>query len=206
MTYFVTGGTGFIGRHLIQCLLDNREGQIHVLVREGSTHRLERLIDRWGEADRIVPVEGDITHDRLGLSAEKVDELRGQVDHFFHLAAMYDMTADADTNLKLNVGGTRNAVELANAIEPGVFHHASSIAVAGMHKGLFREDMFDEGQKLDHPYHRTKFEAEKLVRTLVEGSWRVYRPSIVVGHSQTGEMDKIDGPYYFFKAIQRVRH
>ena len=35
--------------------------------------------------------------------------------------------------------------------------------------------------------------------------WRVYRPSIVVGHSMTGEIDKIDGPYYFFKAIQRAR-
>ena len=36
--------------------------------------------------------------------------------------------------------------------------------------------------------------------------WRVYRPAIVVGHSKTGEMDKIDGPYYFFKPIQKVRH
>ena len=36
--------------------------------------------------------------------------------------------------------------------------------------------------------------------------WRVYRPAIVIGHSQTGEMDKIDGPYYFFKAIQKLRH
>jgi NAD(P)-dependent dehydrogenase (short-subunit alcohol dehydrogenase family) len=206
MTYFVTGGTGFIGRNLIQRLLDNREGQVHVLVREGSTERLQSLIDHWGQPDRIVPVAGDLTQERLGLSDEKVDELRGNVDHFFHLAAMYDMTADADTNLKLNVGGTRNAIELANAIEAGVFHHTSSIAAAGMHKGLFREDMFDEGQKLDHPYHRTKFESEKLARTLVDGAWRVYRPAIVVGDSQTGEMDKIDGPYYFFKAIQRVRH
>src|SRR5205823_10466464 len=131
MTYFVTGGTGFIGRHLVQCLLESREGQIHMLVREGSTDRLERLIERWGQPDRIVPVEGDIIEERLGLSGEKIDELRGNVDHFFHLAAMYDMTAEADTNLKLNVGGTRNAVELANAIEAGIFHHASSIAVAG---------------------------------------------------------------------------
>jgi NAD(P)-dependent dehydrogenase (short-subunit alcohol dehydrogenase family) len=206
MTYFVTGGTGFIGRNLIQRLLENREGQIHVLVREGSTDRLQQLIEGWGQADRIVPVVGDITAERLGVSDEKAQELKGKVDHFFHLAAMYDMTADADTNLKLNVGGTRNAIEFANAIEAGTFHHTSSIAAAGMHKGLFREDMFDEGQKLEHPYHRTKFESEKLARTLVKGNWRVYRPSVVVGDSQTGEMDKIDGPYYFFKAIQKLRH
>ena len=82
----------------------------------------------------------------------------------------------------------------------------SSIAVAGVYKGHFTEDMFDEGQELTHPYHRTKFESEKLVRERVKGAWRVYRPSIVVGHSKTGEMDKIDGPYYFFKVIQKVRH
>jgi NAD(P)-dependent dehydrogenase (short-subunit alcohol dehydrogenase family) len=206
MTYLVTGGTGFIGRHLIERLLANREGQIHVLVREGSTERLQELIERWGQPDRIVPLVGDITEPKLGLSDEKVAELEGKVDHFFHLAAMYDMTADSDTNLKLNVGGTRNAIDLANAIQAGTFHHTSSIAAAGQHKGLFREDMFDEGQPLEHPYHRTKFESEKLARTLVEGNWRVYRPAIVVGHSETGEMDKIDGPYYFFKAIQKVRH
>src|SRR3954447_2130966 len=151
MTYFVTGGTGFIGRNLIQRLLDNREGQIHVLVREGSTDRLQELIESWGQGERIVPLVGDITEERLGVSDEKAQELKGKVDHFFHLAAMYDMTADSDTNLELNVGGTRNAIDFANAIEAGTSHPASSIGAAGMHKGLFREDMFDEGQKLEHP-------------------------------------------------------
>ena len=75
-----------------------------------------------------------------------------------------------------------------------------------MYKGLFREDMFDEGQKLDHPYHRTKFEAERIVRTQTAVPWRVYRPSIVVGDSKTGEMDKIDGPYYFFTLVKMARH
>ena len=74
-----------------------------------------------------------------------------------------------------------------------------------LYKGLFREDMFDEGQKLPTPYHRTKFESEKIAREESQVPWRVYRPAIVVGHSQTGEMDKIDGPYYFFKALQKIR-
>jgi NAD(P)-dependent dehydrogenase (short-subunit alcohol dehydrogenase family) len=208
MAYFVTGATGFIGRHLVERLLE-RDGDIHVLVRDESMERLKALIERWGPAaaERVHPAIGDISLPRLGLSEQVVGELDGgRVDHFFHLAAVYDMTADEERNRIANVEGTRHAVELANALGVGCFHHTSSIAAAGLHKGLFREDMFDEGQKLDHPYHRTKFESEKIARTQTRVPWRVYRPAIVVGNSQTGEMDKIDGPYYFFTAIKMARH
>ena len=117
------------------------------------------------------------------------------------------MGADETRNALLNVGGTQHAVDLANALDVGTFHHMSSIAVAGLYdEGTFNEDMFDEGQKLAHPYHRTKFESEKLVRERVKAPWRVYRPSLVIGDSRTGAMDKIDGPYYFFKLIQKLRH
>ncbi|HYM56624.1 MAG TPA: SDR family oxidoreductase, partial [Solirubrobacteraceae bacterium] len=203
MSYFVTGATGFIGRHLVERLLE-REGDIHVLVREGSTDKLEGIMRGWGSPDRINHLTGDLSEPMLGLSESDRERLK-RVDHFFHLAAIYDMTADEDRNAQLNVGGTQNAVDLANALEAGIFHHASSIAVAGVYEGHFTEDSFYEGQKLIHPYHRTKFEAEKLVRQQVKGAWRVYRPSIVVGNSKTGEMDKTDGPYYFFKAIQKAR-
>jgi NAD(P)-dependent dehydrogenase (short-subunit alcohol dehydrogenase family)/thioester reductase-like protein len=176
-------------------------------VRAGSRGRLEELRTSFGaDGARIVPVTGDLTQDGLGVSEEDLLAMRGNIDHFFHLAAVYDMTADADTNRVANVEGTRHAVELANALGAGCLHHVSSIAVAGLYEGLFREDMFDEDQKLDHPYHRTKFEAEKIARSQTRGPWRVYRPAIVVGNSSTGEMDKIDGPYYFFTAIKKARH
>ncbi len=147
MPYFVTGATGFIGRHLVECLLQ-RDGDIYVLVREGS---LEKLNDRWGDEPRIKPVIGDLAKPRLGVSDEDVEKLKGDVEHYFHLAAVYDMAAPEEANRVANVEGTRHAVELANAITAGTFHHTSSIAAAGLYKGLFREDMFDEGQKLDHP-------------------------------------------------------
>jgi NAD(P)-dependent dehydrogenase (short-subunit alcohol dehydrogenase family) len=203
-SYFVTGATGFIGRHLVERLLA-RDGDIHVLVREGSTDKLERLMDRWSRPERIKPVFGDLSQPRLGLDDAALERLQG-VDHFFHLAAVYDITADDATNALLNVGGTQNAVDLANALGAKRFHHMSSIAVAGNYDGWFTEDDFDEGQELPSPYHRTKFESEKLVRERLQVPWRTYRPSMVVGNSKTGEMDKIDGPYYFFKAIQTIRH
>jgi NAD(P)-dependent dehydrogenase (short-subunit alcohol dehydrogenase family) len=204
-TYLVTGATGFIGRHLVERLLA-REGEIHVLVREGSEEKLERIVYRLGGAGRVHAVPGDLAEPLLGVDSATRDRLRGTVDHFFHLAAIYDMTADEEQNALLNVEGTRHAVELANDLAAGVLHHASSIAVAGEYKGHFTEDMFDEGQKLPSPYHRTKFESERIVRRRAQGAWRVYRPAIVVGDSRTGEMDKIDGPYYFFKLLQKLRH
>ena len=199
MNYFVTGATGFIGRHLVEELL-KREGTIYVLVREGSRGRLDALVRRWGE-DRVVPVSGDLSKPALG-----VEGFGERIDHFFHLAAVYDMEADEESSRRANVEGTRNTIDFANSIDLGRFHHTSSIAVAGKFKGLFREDMFDEGQRLPHHYHATKFESEKLVREHVNAPLRIYRPGIVIGDSETGEMDKIDGPYYFFKLIQKLRH
>ncbi len=201
MNYFVTGATGFIGRHLLAELL-KRDGTIYVLVREGSRGKIDSLVQRLGaEEGRIEPVIGDLA--KPGLGVEGFDE---PIDHFFHLAAVYDMTADEESMEKANTEGTKHVIEFANSIKVGRFHHTSSIAVAGQYKGVFQEDMFDEGQSLPHAYHRTKYESERLVREGVEAKTLVFRPGIVVGHSETGEMDKIDGPYYYFKLLQRLRH
>lgn len=205
MSYFVTGATGFIGRHLVSNLL-KRKGTVHVLVRKSSQKKLDALVERMGwDKKRIVPVVGDLAKPRMGLSADKVAGLKGKIKHFFHLAAIYDLAADAASQVTANVEGTRNAVELADAINAGCFHYASSIAVAGLYPGTFREDMFDEAEDLIHPYFRTKHDAEKVVREECNRPYRIYRPGMVVGHSQTGEIDKIDGPYYFFSALKKLR-
>ena len=116
------------------------------------------------------------------------------------------MKADAESQRVANVEGTRHMVELAEAVDAGRVHMVSSIAAAGLYKGTWREDMFDEAQDVDnHPYFQTKHESERVVREECSRPWRVYRPGIVVGHSETGEMDKVDGPYYFFKLIRRIR-
>jgi NAD(P)-dependent dehydrogenase (short-subunit alcohol dehydrogenase family) len=200
VNYFVTGATGFVGRHLVGELL-KRDGTIFALVREGSRGRLDELIERWGAGDRVQPVLGDLSKPALGI-----DDFGEKVDHLFHLAAIYDMAADDDAMIRANVEGTRHVVEFSNTHDIGRFHHTSSIAVAGEWRGPWLETMFDEGQDMPHAYHSSKYQSEKLVREQVTAPLRVYRPGIVVGNSQNGEMDKIDGPYYFFKLIQKLRY
>lgn len=202
MRYLVTGGTGFLGRAVLTRLLARDDcDAVYALVREGSRDRLlRRLADVEGH-EKVVPVVGDLTRPRLGLHDAEVDGLAGRVDHVLHLGAIYDITADDDTNRAANVDGTRGVVELASRLGASCLHHVSSVAVAGEYEGTFTEDDLDVGQEFGNPYHETKFRAERIVREESTVPWRVYRPAVVVGDSQTGEMDKIDGPYYLLTAI-----
>jgi len=208
MNYFVTGATGFIGKFLLEKLLAREDAKVHVLVRKSSAEKFELLRERYGEAGkRLVAIWGDITTPGL-VSPSDFKKLQGKVDHVFHLAAVYDMTmSDAQAD-QINNEGTRHVVAFANELgAPAVLHHVSSVAVAGSdYVGIFRENMFDEGQSVDHPYYRSKFQSEAIVRNETKVPFRIYRPGVVVGHSETGEMDKIDGPYYFAKAIQKISH
>ncbi|MEQ3723169.1 SDR family oxidoreductase [Alcanivorax sp.] len=206
MNYFVTGATGFIGRFLVGRLLKRDDARVFALVRCGSEYKLDALRSRLGvDADRLVAIHGDINEKLLGVSKRDQDDLNGQIDHFFHLAAIYDLTADENTQRYTNIEGTRQTLKLAEKIQAARFHHVSSIAAAGLYDGTFTEDMFEEATGLDDAYLLTKHESEALVRQESKIPWRIYRPAMVVGHSETGAMDKVDGPYYLFKFIQKLK-
>lgn len=206
MHYFVTGATGFIGRRLVKALLARKGAVVHFLIRAESADRAQEMLDYWGvDKSRAIAVPGDLTQPGLGIAKSQQQRLRGRIKHFFHLAAVYDLKAAPEAQERVNVEGTRNTVAFANEIGAECFHQVSSIAAAGLYEGIFREDMFEEADELDHPYFKTKHDSERIVRTECAVPWRIYRPGIVVGDSRTGEMDKIDGPYYFFKLIQRMR-
>jgi NAD(P)-dependent dehydrogenase (short-subunit alcohol dehydrogenase family) len=196
--YLVTGATGLIGKELVLRLLER--GEVHVLVRPGSLDRHAAVIERWKDQGHLSVVEGDVTAPDLGIAGATPD-----YDHVFHLAARYDLLAEPAELEAANVSGTKHLLAwLKGRGFDGVLHHVSSIAVAGDHEGTFREDQLEEGQSFPHAYHRTKWESERLVR---RGGLRhrIYRPSAVVGHSITGAMDRIDGPYYLFGPIKKLR-
>ncbi|GGF32024.1 SDR family oxidoreductase [Williamsia phyllosphaerae] len=201
-SYFITGATGFIGRRVLPRLLAAQpDAVVYALIRPRSVEGFTDIATGWDGSGRLHLVPGDLTADALGIADDAA--IPDHVDHVLHLGAVYDMTADATSQQAANVEGTSRVADFALAHD-AMMHHVSSIAVSGDHRGIYTEDDFDLGQRFPTPYHRTKFGAEKAVRERAGLRWRVYRPAIVVGDSTTGEMNKIDGPYYFFGHLRRL--
>ena len=197
MNYLVTGATGLVGRHLVPRLL--ARGRVSLVVRPDrlSTHQDD--LQRWSQLGDLDVITGDVTEPGVGLA-------HAEFDHAFHLAALYDLDADAQRLERVNVGGTRNVLDALRKLGfKGVFHYTSSVAVAGDYAGAFTEAMLEAGQSHPTAYHRSKFEAERMVRGLETIPYRVYRPSAIVGHSDSGEMLRHDGAYHLFGPIKRLR-
>ena len=208
----MTGGGGFIGRQILARILDRTDSDVILLERGRFRDRLNGFLDgRVGDRSqraRVRVFEGDITLPNLGLSPDALDEFRERVTHAVHLAALYNLSIPRDAAVQINVEGTRNVLDVLQTVKRlQSFVHTSTLAVAGNHAGLFSEDDFDLGQSFRNYYEETKFLSEKLVRERAgDLPTVIIRPPVVVGDSKTGEIEKIDGPYYAFVMIKRRLH
>jgi nucleoside-diphosphate-sugar epimerase len=156
-------------------------------------------------ARRVEPLEGDIARMDMGLAGREWTALCAEITDVHHIAAIHFLGVDPATLEAVNVGGTREVVDLCkNAPRLLRLHFWSTAMVSGDRHGVVRESEVDCGQGFHNEYERTKLAAEKVLRRL-GGSlpFTVYRPSHVVGDSRTGEIDRFDGPYHIITGILR---
>ncbi len=207
---FLTGFPGFLGARLLPRILGrDPEARATCLVQAkfaGAARERVRALeaDDPGLAGRIDLVEGDLTAPDLGL-ADRAG-LVGSTTEVWHLAAVYDLSVPREVGMAVNVDGTRNVLRFAEECAGLTRHHyVSTCYVSGRFCGPFRETDLDRGQRFNNYYEETKFLAEMDVATAREGGMptTVYRPSIVVGDSRTGDTQKYDGPYFLLQWLLR---
>jgi thioester reductase-like protein len=203
----LTGATGFLGSEIMKRILERHpEVRLTLLVRsttrETAQERIEALVQRLLGPDgaraclgRVDVLNGDISLKGLGLDRDRTASLRSRVDHVIHCAATIRFDLPLEIARRDNTEGTRHVLSFAEGLERlGRFDYIGTAYVAGQREGLIKEDELDVGQQYSNSYERTKMEAETLVRDFARRHpTAIYRPSIVVGHSRTGETTSFQG-------------
>ncbi|HET6872649.1 MAG TPA: SDR family oxidoreductase [Sporolactobacillaceae bacterium] len=213
-TYLFTGFPGFIATNLVKQVIRDRQDveHIYVLVLPNFVNKAEEtianIVETMGIArSQFTIVEGDITKPNLALEAEIREKLKECLTHVFHLAAIYDLAVPEKLAVEVNVDGTKNVndwVQTLNQLKRYVYFSTSY--VAGTREGRILETELEMGQTFKNHYERTKYEAEVLVKGIMNAvPTTVIRPGIVVGHSETGETVKFDGPYFILNFIDRLK-
>ena len=209
-TIFLTGFPGFIAARLVR-LLARRDAQFFLLVQSEFVEKAMRAVEIIA-AETNVPlanfalVEGDITQENLRIAPEDLEIVRSETTDVFHLAAVYDLGVEKNLAFRVNVEGTRNVNDLAKSL-PNLrrYNYVSTCYVAGLRTGEILETELEHSKGFRNFYEQTKYLAEKSVEALKEKfPTTVYRPSVVVGDSQTGETQKYDGIYSLVLYLRRA--
>ncbi|OYR55968.1 Male sterility domain-containing protein [Halorubrum sp. Ea1] len=217
-----TGFPGFLGSALLERVLARGDGPVACLIqpryRDLAERRAREIVAAVGgdapgnddvpgsdpRASAVHLYEGDLTEPNLGLGSALDDpELLGGVDELYHLAAVYDLSVDADLAEAVNVRGTERVLDAAERLDVDRLHYVSTCYVSGRYDGVFTADRLREGQSFNNHYEASKYRAEVAVRERMGDGLpaTVYRPAIAVGDSETGETDKLDGPYNLLRLL-----
>jgi thioester reductase-like protein len=182
-----------------EILRTDPRAQIEAVVRTKFVEDAMSALDRLSAEDRrrVHIVEGDAAAIDHGLSGAEFKSLARRVTRIHHCAQVTYLGVDAKTAEQVNVGGAREAIELASScekLECLVFH--STANVSGDRRGRVEEGDLQAGQSFRSMVEETKARAEKLVRgAMGRLPIAVMRPATIVGDSATGEVDRFDGPY-----------
>lgn len=212
-TVFFTGFPGFLGSELLPRVLERRNKDRAIcLVQSKFADLAEQRVAELTQndprlADRIELVRGDITKPGLGLEEPSdIAEIAEDVCEIFHLAAVYDLMVQRPVAVRINVDGTRNMLDFAEECpQLERFQYVSTCYVSGRYAGIYRESDLEVGQDFNNYYEETKFLAEVEVQARMEAGLpaTIYRPSVVVGDSETGATQKYDGPYFVIRWLLR---
>lgn len=201
----LTGFPSFVARCMLQTIFEREsETFVRLLVRPDYVDAADRTLDDMQiDRDRVIILSGDVVAMDLGLSGTEYLELVSNVTDIYHIASIWFLGVDYQTLHEVNVTGARNVIDAAYEMKNLVrLNHFSSAFVAGDRTGVIMEDELEEGQSFRNAFEETKYEAEIAMREAMHHiPVSVFRPAIIVGDSQTGEIDKMAGPYYIMNAI-----
>ncbi len=204
MKILLTGSTGFIGQRIVRKLA-SPDNQLFLLVRPHSKEKAQKI---FKEIPNLTFVEGDIEDTDVAKNIFTISQLLNEIECVVHLAAHYDLTANLTDAYIRNVVGTQNMLHLTSKMQSlKYFHYFSTYAVNPVRQGAVNEDfLVRDNLPFRDEYSKTKNHAEHLVRKLKREGVKtiIYRPGIIIGDSRTGEMDKTDGPYYFYDFVQTL--
>ena len=209
-TIFLTGFPGFIAERLV-ARLARHDTQFFLLVQPQFTEKASRAVQRIGEQtdtplDNFALIEGDIAKPQLGISDEDLRTIREETTSVFHLAAAYDLAIAKETAFLVNLEGTKNVNELCRSL-PNLrrYNYISTCYVAGKRNGRILETDLQHQAGFRNFYEETKYLAEIEVEKLkAELPVTIFRPSVVVGDSESGETVKYDGIYYLIQYLRKA--
>ncbi|PIE05565.1 MAG: oxidoreductase [Sorangium cellulosum] len=199
-TVVLTGFPSFVSRRMAEQILRcEKNTRLYCVVKNKLTLAAEKfaLTLPVSQRERLVMLSGDAAALDMGLSGAEFREISASIDRIFHFAQVSHIDADPKLARLVNVQGAREALEMARAA-PKLRNliHLSSASVSATRTGLVKES---DGPS--PPPYRTVVEeslarAERIVRRATHKvPLTILRPSIIIGDSKTGDIDRFDGPY-----------